>query len=239
MPFTVVVDGVIGAGKTTYVAMLRKTLAAGGISSAVVAEPVDAWRDAGVLQEFYDTPEPDRRDIAYIFQTYTFVTRITEAVATVEANPAVDVYICERSVWTDREIFMKRMQRDVVGADRMAMYDSWWTMWARLMPAGCCAPGETLAVFLKPSVEACAARIAARARPGETVSAAYLEALHAAHVAFLETPQADATPQPPWSDRPVVVIDGAAADADFTASGEAADRVLAPVCAAIAEGLRR
>ena len=235
MPFTVVVDGVIGAGKTTLVRVLRDALTSAGHTVAVVAEPVEAWQQSGVLEEFYATPPPDRRDIAYIFQTYTFVTRIQEAIATVAAHPAADVLICERSIFTDRHVFME-LQRGVVGPSRMQMYDDWWSLWTRLLPPGVCRPGATLSVWLDPSLETCCARIAARARAGESILGDYLPALHAAHAAFL-SPQA---PHPlPWHGRPVVVLDGAAAEADFTLPGPAADRIAAPVVAAVAAALKR
>ena len=132
-----------------------------GHSAVVVKEPVDEWKRVGILQEFYANP----KEVAYDFQTYTFVTRVKETIKQVEAHPDATIFLLERSVLTDRYVFME-LQRDLVGEVRMAMYEEWWNLWQRLMPI---MPSKM--VYLKPTLGNCMQRVNARAREGEIVDA--------------------------------------------------------------------
>ena len=79
-----------------------------GHKAVVVREPVEEWARCGILQEFYDhasSLEPGL--VAYDFQTYTFVTRVEEVIKTKEANPDATIFLLERSVLTDRFVFMQ------------------------------------------------------------------------------------------------------------------------------------
>lgn len=243
----VVIDGEIGAGKTTLLEHVRAALEARGLRVAVVPEPVDEWRAVGILEAFYaDKPAELRGHVAYEFQTYTFVTRVRKTMDVVAANPAADVYLLERSVLTDRFVFME-LQREMVGPLLMRMYEEWWDMWARAMPIR-----PTQFVYLKPTLDNCQGRVAARGRAGEVadlsvagakpadeadrgeasarggVSAAYQARLRRAHEAYLQGLHADefpGMPPRPFAPEDVVVVDGRLADDDFAAPGPAADRV--------------
>lgn len=239
-PRVVVIDGEIGAGKTTLIDLLGRRLTARGLKTVIVPEPVEEWKRVGILQEFYEEKPPELRGlVAYDFQTYTFVTRVEGTIARVEAEPDADVYLLERSVLTDRFVFME-LQRELVGARRMEMYDRWWALWSRLMPVR-----PTHFVYLKPSLENCMTRVVARARDGEVagpeksseartgaggVSADYQARLREAHEAYLQGLHPDLFPRmppPPFDrERDVIVVEGALADADFSAEGPAADRII-------------
>ena len=163
-PLVCVIDGAIGAGKTTLIELLCEALVERGHKAVVVREPVEEWARCGILQEFYDhasSLEPGL--VAYDFQTYTFVTRVEEVIKTKEANPDATIFLLERSVLTDRFVFME-LQRELVGPRRMEMYDKWWNMWSRLMPF---QPDKM--VYLKPSLDKCMQRVNSRGREGEVV----------------------------------------------------------------------
>lgn len=251
----IIVEGEIGAGKTTLIKQLVAEYARRGLKAAVVPEPVDEWKRVGILQEFYaDKPKEYRGLVAYDFQTYTFVTRIMEAQRVVRENSDADVFIMERSVWTDRFVFME-LQREMVGPARMEMYDKWWAMWVDLVPARLVA-AKTSIVYLKPSLPSCQSRVGKRARIGEVnasnadttdteasarggVSAAYQERLRIAHEAFLQGMHQEEFPHMP--PRPfnmhtdVIIVGGKIADSDFSEEGKAADRITSLViekCAA-------
>ena len=233
----IVFDGEIGAGKTTVIELVRRALVDRGHTVTVVTEPVEEWKQIGILQEFYTAS--DHRDlVTYDFQTYTFVTRVFECIRCAEQEPA-DVYLCERSVWTDRFVFME-LQRELVGPMRMAMYERWWALWSRVMPFK-----PTKIVYLKPTIANCMDRVATRARVGETggtaddqdtdasasggVSTAYQRFLRRAHEAYLEGKHADefpSMPPRPFDTHAVVVIDGALVDDDFVANPDAAQRLV-------------
>jgi deoxyadenosine/deoxycytidine kinase len=164
-PIVIALDGEIGAGKTTLIKLLASYFNSIGLKTVAVLEPVDDWKEKGILQEFYQ--EKIRRDlVTYVFQTYTFVTRIEEILQAFDNNPDAQIFILERTVMTDRYVFMEN-QRDVVEASRVAlmqMYEKWWKMWTRLMPFEI-----THHIYLKPSLEECMTRVNSRAREGEVV----------------------------------------------------------------------
>jgi deoxyadenosine/deoxycytidine kinase len=153
----VCVEGIIGVGKTTYIRNLADTLRRSGLSVVVISENVKLWRDRGYLAAFYK--EPARR--AYSFQTMTFVTR---AVAYREAirQPA-DVYICERSFFSDRHIFGAMLRDDMEGAAHV--YDQWYDFaeQQRVVPA------DTVTIYLRADVATCQRRVRARARSEESL----------------------------------------------------------------------
>lgn len=226
-PLKIVVDGAIGAGKSTLIQHLADGIRARGLKCVVVPEPVGAWEDVGILKRFYDAgSEPDRRaDITYIFQTYTFVTRVKATREAYEQNPDADVFILERSIFTDRYVFME-LQREMLGPELMKMYEEWWCMWAEAMPFRI-----DRAVYLKPSISTCQDRVATRAREGEIpgegeeadadakggVSEAYQLRLRKAHEAYLQGMHLGEFPHmPPCPHKNVFVVEGRLADGDFS-----------------------
>jgi deoxyadenosine/deoxycytidine kinase len=222
-----VVDGEVGAGKSTLITHLVRGFAARGIKACAVPEPVDVWEDIGILKKFYDpdTSKETRGYLTYAFQTCTFTTRIQGARQVCAANPDADVYILERSIFTDRHVFME-LQRKMVGPMLMRMYEDMWSMWSLLMPFKI-----TNAVYLKPSIKQCQRRVVSRARDGEDdcgtgdeearggVSASYQKRLREAHEAYLERRHLEkfpGMPPCPYSDGDVVVVRGEMADSDFS-----------------------
>jgi deoxyadenosine/deoxycytidine kinase len=186
-PVVMVVDGEVGAGKSTLITHLVRGFAARGIKACAVPEPVDVWEDIGILKKFYD-PDTSKETRGYL--TYA--------------------YILERSIFTDRHVFME-LQRKMVGPMLMRMYEDMWSMWSLLMPFKI-----TNAVYLKPSIKQCQRRVVSRARDGEDdcgtgdeearggVSASYQKRLREAHEAWSwcggrwPTPTSAAPgPQPP------------------------------------------
>ena len=103
----IIIDGVIGAGKTTVISLIEKeinneTNKDGKLKVKAIYEPVKLWNDTGVLQYFYkDIPKH-----CYEFQTYSFITRIESVIEDLYNNQDADVYILERSIWTDKYIFL-------------------------------------------------------------------------------------------------------------------------------------
>ncbi len=243
-PIVIVVDGEIGAGKTTLLGHLADGLRARGHTVAEVYEPVGDWKEVGILQEFYQEENPDRRDlVAYDFQTYTFATRVKATRDAVRNAPGFTAAVLERSVLTDRYVFME-LQRDLVGPRRMNMYDVWWGMWEEVMPVRI-APGRATMVYLKPTLDNCQARVRTRDREGEVVrdegadaegtaaggvSRAYQERLRRAHEAYLEGLHPGEFPGLP--PRPfdlgadVVVVGSPLADGDFSVPGPAAAAIV-------------
>jgi len=172
----IVIDGVISAGKTTLIRLLEEKLnKEGSLKVKAIYEPVDLWNSTGALQYFYDDV-PSR---AYEFQTYTYITRIARVINEITAAPDVDVYLLERSIWTDRYIFMALLKTHI-GDLKCQMYDQWCDLWAYIMPMR-----VDKWVFLDTSLEESLKRIKVRNREAESgVSVEYQTALYNKHVEF-------------------------------------------------------
>lgn len=153
------IEGEIGAGKTELAKGLASVLERRGHSVCLVLEPVQQWKDVGVLQAFY--ADPPR--YAYSFQTYVFATRVLAIHAAMAAKPDAEVYILERSPVTD-PVFMALQE---VTPLEKAMYETWRTSWLALSAVDY---SKATAIYLRTSPEVCMQRVTKRARDGEIVS---------------------------------------------------------------------
>ncbi len=249
------VEGLIGGGKTSLIASFMAELAARRPELKVryVPEPVKDWLEVGALQRFYASAEKENRaDAVYVFQTYTYVTRVKAVLQALREAPDADILLTERTVLTDRHVFMG-VQKELVGSELMAMYAAWCDLFAELL-----APLDlsgALFVYLRPSVETCMARVQQRARMGEIarmsesseaaqpeqqsrqkplgaggVSEEYQRCLLGAHDAFL-LGVGGTSPEVPFDrKKQVVIVDGGLADADFrgpcAALSEITDKII-------------
>lgn len=112
-PFIISLDGNIGAGKTTLLSQLQTRIDPKRV--VIVPEPVDVWtqlKDLGdgmsILEKFYRWPML----YSFAFQVTVFHTVIRSMDDAIEANPECEVLVCERSVATSRDVFMKMLLAD-------------------------------------------------------------------------------------------------------------------------------
>lgn len=179
-PKVVVVDGIIGAGKTTLLEKcLLPELARRGLRVKLVEEPVEQWKESGALKQFYE--DPRRR--AFQFQTRAFHDRVsTMRQRWSESHQEVDLFLMERSIFTDR-IFMEMLkQSGTVDATEYRDYFSLWQMWCELLPAT-----PDLFVYLKPTLKTAMSRLRSRGREGEDgISESYQRDLQAMHDKYLD-----------------------------------------------------
>lgn len=175
----ILVDGNIGAGKTTLVKLLEAYYNEKGLKTKAILEPVDIWRESGALQYFYG----DISGRSYEFQTFTFITRIKRVFEDILSCPNADIYIFERHIWSDRYIF-GALLKEQFGEVRLKMYEMWWDMWAYIFPL----EGRQW-VLLATDVDTSYKRIAIRNRGEETssVSREYLQQLHDKHKEFYDS----------------------------------------------------
>ena len=203
----IIVDGVIGAGKTTVISLIEKeinnetnkeTNKYGKLKIKAIYEPVKLWNDTGVLHYFYkDIPKH-----CYEFQTYSFITRIESVIEELYNNQDADVYILERSIWTDKYIFLELL-KDLIGELRMTMYNKWWTMWSYIMPMR-----VDKWVLLDTSLEESLKRINTRNRDGETaIDKEYQTNLYIKHIEFYDTLKKE--------NKPVIIIDSSIMDTNL------------------------
>lgn len=175
----IVVDGIIGAGKTTVIReCLEPYFRQHGARVTVIYENVDDWIKSGRLQRFYDDPPR----WAYHFQTMAFNDRIDKTRDTFRATKDdTDVYILERSIFTD--VLFMRMLKDSGTITDFEYHDymKLWVKWSELMPFK-----PDLFVYLKPDLEEAMKRLRSRNRDGEAgVSSDYQTKLEVEHDKFL------------------------------------------------------
>jgi deoxyguanosine kinase len=205
----IVVDGVISAGKTTLIKLLENKInSEGKYKVKAIYETVDLWNSTGALQHFYE----DIPKNCYEFQTFTYITRIQTVINDIYNNPDADIYILERSIWTDRYIFMELL-KDIVGELRMTMYNQWCDLWSYIMPMRI-----DKWVFLDTSLEESLRRIKVRNREAESgVSAEYQTALYNKHVEFYN--------QLKQQGQPVLVIENQLMDDNFITNQATLDKI--------------
>ena len=186
-PLVVVVDGIIGSGKTTYIEGMYSGLTKRGWNVAVVKEPVDKWQASGILQRFYADP----KRWGYHFQTKAFHDRVMENIEAYRRfRNTADVFILERSPFTDT-LFMELLYESGLVDDlEMQDYREWWALWYKVMPYQ-----PDLFVYLRPDVGVCMDRLHARARDGEQgVTLEYQTQLEAKHDHFFKDEEVSISP---------------------------------------------
>lgn len=195
----IVIDGVIGSGKSTLIGLLEKYLNNElNIPTKAIYEPVDLWNKSGALKYFYEDIDKN----CYEFQTFTYITRIESVIKEVVENESCDLFILERSIWTDRYIFMELL-REKVGPLRMEMYNKWCDLWAYILPIDI-----EKWVLLDTTLDVSLDRIVSRNRNGEDgISFEYQKELYDKHIDFFNKLVKDG--------KKVVKIPGELMDANF------------------------
>lgn len=172
------IDGVIGAGKTTLISLLINKYAENNILTHPIYEPVDKWIKEGVLNYFYS----NINDNAYEFQTYTFITRIQKVILEVLNNPDAEVYLLERTIHTDKDIFVE-MLKDTLGELKYKMYHEWWQLHSHLLPIKI-----NKWIIVDTSINTSMQRILIRNRTAEnSISLEYQTSLRKKHHDFINT----------------------------------------------------
>jgi deoxyadenosine/deoxycytidine kinase len=190
-----VVDGNIGAGKTTFLRIIAEYLHA-----HVVYEPTAKWQrvvgNDNLLEKFYnDTPR-----WAYTFQSYAFITRVMEqeAHALQYTEP---IHISERSVFSDRYCFAQNCYELGFMSDlEWQLYKDWFTWLVdnyAIRPHGF--------IYLQTDPQVCYQRINRRNRTEERgIALDYLTKLHQKHEDWLVHKKDVASY---IKDTPVIVLD--------------------------------
>lgn len=193
-PNTIIVEGNIGAGKSTFLRLLHEILA-----TQVVYEPNAKWQNIdgeNLLDYFYK----DSMRWAYTFQSYAFVTRIMAQEDAYMKDPK-PFQILERSVYSDRYCFAKNAyELGVMSTLEWKLYQDWWAWFVTnytKKPLGF--------VYLQTPPEICFERIKKRSRSEESaVPLSYVEKLHEKHESWLVRKE---EVLPFLQDTPVLVLD--------------------------------
>lgn len=168
MPHYIVIEGVIGVGKTTLTRLLAKTLNAAPVLEVVEENPF--------LSDFYG----DRARYAFQTQTFFLLSRFKQQ--TNEITPQrTHTSLISDYLFAKNEIFA----RQNLSSDELALfYQLYQTLAERI-------PQPDLVVYLQADVDTLMARIALRDRPFErNMERSYIAALQEAYDQFFAEHQA-------------------------------------------------
>jgi deoxyadenosine/deoxycytidine kinase len=200
----VFLEGSIGSGKST---LLSKLEARG---HTVIYEPVDAWMNMRVnptSESLFDLYYKDKKRYGFMFQMVALQSRIAHIneIISRQASTSNDtILICERSFFTDHQVFAKMLHEEIIITDEeYYVYKMWYDYLLTLIN-----PKVSGIIYLKASPEVCMSRIIKRNRKGEEgIDLEYLVRLDRQHENWLVN-------EPP--NLPVHVIDGNVEDLDVT-----------------------
>lgn len=194
-----ILEGNIGAGKSTFLQLIEKELPSFGVS----LEPLHNWQKnvygQSLLANFYQDP----KRWAYSFETFAMICRVREHVREQEMNVT---RIVERSIYSGHYCFVHTGYQNGFMSDlEWSLYQEWFNY---LIPSRCRPPQGF--IYLRAAPEIAYRRIKKRNRLAEkAITFAYLKQIHEQHERFL-IEKKDILPE--LQTVPVLVLD---CDQDF------------------------
>lgn len=166
-----VVEGNIGAGKSTFLKKMGSMLQA-----QIVYEPVAAWQDIGG-ENLLDAYYKNGNRWAYTFQTYAILSRIIALEEHAQQN-SMFFQLAERSVYSDHFCFAKNLyEAGVISELEWNLYSTWfgWLVEKHIeQPAGF--------IYLRTDPPICFERLKKRKRSEEKlITVDYLALIHEKH----------------------------------------------------------
>jgi deoxyadenosine/deoxycytidine kinase len=178
-PILLCIEGIIGAGKTTMCTELQDKIRgfpnSKNMEIKILKEPVDYWRELGLLDRFYK----DQKRWAFTFQLTALVTKCMELM-NLDDNT---IYIIERSPYTDMKCFAKlcHMSGNIDDME-MDIYKLYYQHFIKQLESKCAIQF----IYLKTSSEICMERIKKRNRIEEKdIPIEYLNSLELLHNEWL------------------------------------------------------
>jgi deoxyadenosine/deoxycytidine kinase len=169
------IEGNIGSGKSTLVNILKKYYEN---SSNVVFmdEPVSIWESIqdkdgkNIIEKFYG----DTQKYAFSFQMMAYISRISMLKTMIAANKGKTI-ICERSVYTDKNVFAK-MLYDCGDIEEVnyQIYLKWFDEFIEEL-------NVNGLIYVRADPEISCERVIIRNRKGETIPLDYLKSCHQYH----------------------------------------------------------
>lgn len=173
-----IVEGNIGAGKSTFLKLLEKHLS----YITIVLEPLNNWHQTSdgqsLLANFYQNP----RRWAYSLETLTMICRVHEHRTHQQNITKKPNRIFERSIYSGHFCFAHNSYAAGFMTDlEWKLYDEWFNF---LIPNQCKPPLGF--IYLRVDPEIAYERIKKRNRSAETnISLEYLKQIHDRHENFL------------------------------------------------------
>ena len=175
------IEGNIGSGKSTIINILKNKLKNIKNTSVIyLPEPVEVWESIkdsdgkNAIEKYYENPDK----YAFAFQMMAYISRIHQLRETLKKTDNV-IIICERSVFTDKEIFAKMLHDDKkIGNIEYNIYCKWFYEFVKDIPV------KGL-IYVKTDPEICEGRVIKRKRKGEMIPLSYLQNCHKYHEDWL------------------------------------------------------
>lgn len=177
-PIIISLDGNIGAGKSTLIMQISERLP----QVQVITEPVQTWTDyktsdgSNLLELFYS----DKNRWAYTFQNCAVITRALTIQESIAKYPEMDVFITERSLLTDRNVFAEMLYNDgTMNEVEWKLYNKWYDTFSSFIQI-------SGIVYLTTDTTNSELRIRKRNRAGEeSITHEYLHKLDEQHEKWL------------------------------------------------------
>lgn len=164
-PFTILVEGNIGCGKTTFLNNFKD-------SSNILAlhEPIADWKNVSgydLMKLFLNNPQTH----AFTFQSYVLLTMMKAH----EMETTRPIKMIERSIFSCRYIFVENLlAMKIMSHEEYSVIDEWfkWLVETKAITAD-------LIIYLRTDPEVAYKRKNDRAKEGdESISLSYIEKLH-------------------------------------------------------------
>ena len=163
-PKMISIEGNIGAGKSSLLRAVRKRLEHEDRKDIILLEePIEEWKKVtdgfnNIIQLFYHAPQL----YAYTFQTLVAITTMRALHKALSDNPDAKVVLCERSLFSSRQVFAEALYEDGSMNDiEMGVYNQLFNddviTWMY--------PEEM--IYIKVQPESCLQRVKLRDRKGE------------------------------------------------------------------------
>ena len=174
-PLTILVEGNIGSGKSTFLKHFEKFK-----NVKVITEPVHKWRDLkgdNLLQRMYENPER----WSLVFQTYVQLTMLEQHTDRCDE----EVKIMERSLYSARYCFVEDLfKTGKMQASEYEVISSWFKFLSSRMHN--VDLGADLLIYLRTSPEKAMERVRKRSRGEEDlISMSHIRDMHQLHEDWL------------------------------------------------------
>jgi len=174
-PFTVLVEGNIGSGKTTFLEHFNKF----NEEVEIMLEPVERWRclnGHNLLQMMYE--DPSRWSLA--FQTYVQLTMVQNHTKTSEKS----VKLMERSLYSAKYCFVENLKKS--GKMPLSEYEVLTSWFQFLLSCPQVDLGVDLIVYMRTDPDVALSRVKKRSRGEEhLIAEEYIRDLHYLHEDWL------------------------------------------------------
>jgi deoxyadenosine/deoxycytidine kinase len=175
------IDGNIGSGKSTLMEALKNKFKHDK-NIVFLREPVDEWEqikdknNITILEKFYE----NQKEYSFSFQMMAYISRLALLKEAVQKNPNA-VFISERSLFTDKEVFAKMLYNDgCIEEINYKIYLRWFNTFSDEFPIN-------KVIYVKANPDVCFDRIKKRSRTGESnIPFSYLENCHIHHNNMLD-----------------------------------------------------